>query len=126
MFDKTEIIEFFNRIINAPELKEQEIKQNVSKFYEYLELTQMCDEASLNKLSKIIICLNEILAIKKTVGYIDINTLLLAPEEQKRLVKRPRNQKHYNHYESGNNSSCGSTSYSSSCGASSPRYTSRC
>ena len=128
MFDETEIIEFFNRIINTSDLEEQEIKQNVAKFYEYLELTQMCEESSLNKLSKIITCLNEILTIKKTVGYIDINTLLLEPEEQKKLVKKPLNRKHYNHYESGRSSSCGSSSssYSSSCGTSSTRYTSRC
>ena len=122
MFDEQEIIEFFNRIINTPNLKDQEIKINVTKFYEYLVLTKMCEEESLTKLSKIVACLNEILSIKKTMGYIDISTLLLEPEEQKKLVKR--NKKHYGHYESSSSSSCGSSSYSSSCGSTS--YTSRC
>lgn len=117
MFDEQEIIEFFNRIINATDLKDQEIKINVTKFYEYLALTKMCDEESLEKLSKIVTCLSEILSLKKTLGYIDIASLLLEPEEQKKLVKRPQNKKHYNHYESSDSSS--------SCGTSS-RYTSRC
>ena len=32
MFDEQEIIEFFNRIINAPNLKEQEIKKTLQNF----------------------------------------------------------------------------------------------
>ena len=125
MFDEQEIIEFFNRIINTPNLKDQEIKINVTKFYEYLVLTKMCEEESLTKLSKIVACLNEILSIKKTMGYIDISTLLLEPEEQKKLVKRPQNKKHYGHYEASSSSSCGTSVSSSSCGSSS-RYNSRC
>ena len=117
MFDEQEIIEFFNRIINATDLKDQEIKINVTKFYEYLVLTKMCDEESLEKLSKIVMCLNEILSIRKTIGYIDIGTLLQEPEEPKRLTKRPQKKKHYNHYESSSSSSScgGTTSYSSHC-----------
>ena len=122
MFDEQEVIEFFNRIINAPNLKEQEIKQNITKFYEYLVLTKMCEGESLKKLNKIVVCLNEILAIKKAIGYMDINTLILEPEEQKRLIKQ--NKKHYGHYESSSSLSCGSSTYSSSCGSAS--YTRRC
>ena len=126
MFDNKDLIEFINRIINS-EQPEEEIKNNVIKFYEYLELTEMADETTSRKLSKIIACLDEILTLKKALGYIDINTLLLEPEEQKKLVKKPKKQKHYNHYERGSSSSCGSSSssYSDSCG-SSTRYTSRC
>ncbi len=116
MFDEQEIIEFFNRIINAPELKNQEIKSNVTKFYEYLVLTKMCDDETLTKLSKIITCLNEIITIRKTIGYIDINTLLQEPEIPKKLVKKAQNQKHYGHYESSSSSSsCGTSSYTSRC-----------
>lgn len=117
MFDEVEIIEFINRIINSENIKEQDIKHNIMKFYEYLELTQMCDEETSEKLSSIIRCLNEILILKRNLGYIDINNLLLEPEEQKKLVKRPKKNKHYNHYESSSSSSScgGSTRYSSSC-----------
>ena len=117
MFDEQEIIEFFNRIINAPNINNQEIKVNVTKFYEYLVLTKMCDEETLEKLSKIVICINEIITIKKTMGYIDIGTLLQEPETPKKLSKRPQSKKHYNHYESSSSSSScgGSTSYSSHC-----------
>lgn len=117
MFDEQEIIEFFNRIINAPELKNQEIKINVTKFYEYLVLTKMCNDETLAKLSKITTCLNEIITIRNTIGYIDINTLLQEPEQPRKLAKKPQKNKHYIHYESSDSSSsCGTTA----------RYTSRC
>ncbi len=122
MFEEQEVIEFFNRIINAPNLEEQEIKQNITKFYEYLVLTKMCSGSSLKRLNKIVVCLNEILAIRRAIGYMDINTLLLEPEEQKRLLKQ--NIKHYGHYESNRSTACGCTSYSNSCGSTS--YTRRC
>lgn len=122
MFDEQEVIEFFNRIINAPNLNNQEIKLNVTKFYEYLALTKMCDEESLEKLSKIVACINEILTIKKTMGHIDINNLLVEPETPKKLTKKPKNQKHYGYYVSSScgsssvsSSSCGTTTYSSHC-----------
>ncbi len=128
MFDVEEIIEFFNRIINTSNISDQEIKVNVIKFYEYLVLTKMCDEESIKKLSKIVACLSEILAIKKAIGYIDINNLLIEPQEPKKLTKTPKKNRHYNHYESDGPSFCGSSSssssYSSSCGSAS--YTRRC
>ena len=136
MFDENEIIEFFNRIINAPELKEEEIETNVTKFYEYLALTNMCDEETLTKLSKIITCIHEIITIKKTIGYIDIRSLLLAePDKPLKLVKKPIDIKHYNHYVDDDYvSGCGgrpnSTTIrrSNSCGGSSnvTAYTKRC
>ena len=131
MFDETEIIEFFNRIINAPELKEEEIEANVAKFYDYLVLTHMCDEESLTKLHKLVTCLHEIITIKNTIGYIDVNSLLQAEEEKPmKLTKKPRKKpqpKHYNHYHDDDYSSgCGGRPNqttvrrsSSSCGGSS-------
>ena len=116
MFEEKEIIEFFNRIINSPSISEEEINNNVTKFYEYLILTKMCDDELIEKISKIIACLNEILKIKRTMGYIDVNVLIQKSSNQKRLVMKPQNR-HYNHYES--------SSSSSSCG-SSTRHTSRC
>lgn len=138
MFDETEVIEFFNRIINAPDLSNQEIKTNVTKFYEYLVLTKMCDEESLTRLSKIVNCLNEIIVIKNQFGSIDVNNLLLEQDKTKKLVKKPKKQttKHYNHYVdddyvSGcagrpNVTTVRKSLSSSSCGCSSSSYTSRC
>ena len=118
MFDETEIIEFFNRIINAPQLNEEEIETNVTKFYDYLELTQMCDEETLSKLYKIVRCIDSIITIKKTMGYIDVRSLLNAePEQHMKLTKKPKKTtqtKHYNHYHSSSSSGCGGNSSSSS------------
>ena len=52
MFDEQKTIEFFNRIINAPEIADEEIEANVAKFHEYLSLTHMCDEETLAKLDE--------------------------------------------------------------------------
>ena len=124
MFDEQKTIEFFNRIINAPEISDEEIEANVAKFHEYLSLTHMCDEDTLEKLGKIVECLHEILVIRNTIGYVDVSTLLLAePEPQMRLTKKPKKTtqtKHYNHYHSSSSSGCGGdSSSSSSCGGSS-------
>lgn len=98
MFDENEIIEFFNRIINATDLNASDIKTNVTKFYDYLVLTKMCDEETLIKLSKIVVCINEILKIKSTIGYIDIGNLLLESDKQKTFYKTRNDDKHYGHY----------------------------
>jgi len=130
MFDYEEIIEFINRLINAPELEKEDIKKNVSKFIEYLEVTKMTDEKTISKLKKIISCLGELLTIKKAMGCVDIRSLLSEqPDTPMKLTKKPKNtsQKHYNHYSRGTSSGCGGSDdyYSSSCGGSST-YTSRC
>ena len=129
MFNETEIIEFFNRIINAPQLNEEEIETNVTKFYDYLELTHMCDDETLTKLHKIVTCIASIINIKNTMGYIDVNSLLKAePEQPMKLIKKPKKQqpKHYNHFHQETVSSCGvsRTVSSSGCGGSSPESSS--
>lgn len=116
MFEKREVMEFINRIINASNISEEEIIQNVTNFYEYLVLTKMCDDDLLEKISKIISCLSEILIIKCCFGYVDVNVLLLKPDSEKKLVKKPQNKKHYGHYESSDSSSfCGTTRVVSRC-----------
>ena len=102
MFDEKEIIEFFNRIINAPNLKEEEIETNVTKFHQYLVLTKMCTEETLDKVAKIVQCIKELLKIKKTLGFIDIRTLLAEkPEQPMKLSKKPRKRTTRTHYSSG-------------------------
>lgn len=139
MFEKDTIIEFFNRIINTPDIKESDIKQNVIKFYEYLEFTKMCDEDTLDDLQKIVACINEIITIRNAMGYIDVRTLLLKDKEQPmKLTKRPRkntSRKHYNHYEDDDyvsgcggrpNSSTVRRSISSGCSSSGSVHVNRC
>lgn len=112
-----DILEFFNRIINSDEISEEEIKTNIKKFYTYLELTKMCSDEELEKLSKIVICINEILVLKKTLGHVDVNTLL-DNNKQYKLTRKNTTNRHYNHIEEDYSSSCG--------GSSRTRYTSRC
>jgi hypothetical protein len=109
------IIEFFNRIINSNEVSNEEIKVNVKKFYSFLELSKMCDNETLAKLRKIIICIDEILVLKRNIGYVDIESLV-NDNKQYNLSKKSTNR-HYRHYEE---------KYSSSCGGSTTRYTNRC
>ncbi|MBR3898473.1 MAG: hypothetical protein IKJ43_04265 [Bacilli bacterium] len=116
MFNEEEIIEFINRIINSPNIDDSEIKTNITKFYEYIVLTNMCDDETLKKVSTIIECLNEILALKKKIEYIDVNSLISKSNNPKNYQKIPNNR-HFCHYESGGySSSCGSSrTYSSHC-----------
>ena len=117
------IIEFINRIINSPKGNNKDIKNNIILFRDYLALTQMTDQGTIDKVDKIIACLDSILNIKNNLGFIDIATIINAPTEKgKRLRKVPITQqeyvdKHYNHY----HSSCGTTTVDS-CGSS---YSSR-
>lgn len=87
MFNGGDVIEFFNRIINTPELGDEEVKENVSKFYNYLCLTKMCSEEALKQLYKIVNCISEIIVIRKEIGYFDVKTLLFPkkPEDNKEV-----------------------------------------
>jgi len=119
MFQEEQIIEFLNRIINAEEVNLEDIKTNVMKFYEYLILTKMCKQTTLEKVKRVIDSLDSILAIRVNFGYIDISNiikqtkenLIQKPEDQKRYVKRyttPQEERHYSHYSERYSSSCGS------------------
>ncbi len=124
MFIEQDIIEFINRIINSNKSNNSEIKNNIIKFRDYLVLTQMTDQETIDKVDKIISCLDSLLHIKNSLGFIDISAIINAPTEKgKKLRKVPITQreyadKHYNHYERDNSSSscysCGSSSTSRS------------
>lgn len=124
MFIETDIIEFINRIINSNKSNNSEIKNNIIKFRDYLVLTQMTDQETIDKVDKIISCLDSIINIKNSLGFIDISVIINAPTEKgKKLRKVPITQreyadKHYNHYERDDSStscySCGSSSTSRS------------
>ena len=125
MFVGTDVIEFINKIINQSDVKDKDkVKQNITKFREYLRLTCMCDEATLTDVDLILSCIDELMILKSKLGIVDVMSIFEGREETKqprRLAKTRQSlydEKHYRHYSSSNNSSCGSSSssYSSSCG----------
>ena len=125
MFVGTDVIEFINKIINQSDVKDKDkVKQNITKFREYLRLTCMCDETTLTDIDLILSCIDELMVVKSKLGNVDVMSIFEGREENKqprRLAKTRQSlydEKHYRHYSSGSNSSCGSSSptYSSSCG----------
>jgi hypothetical protein len=125
MFVGTDVIEFINKIINQSDVKDKDkVKQNITKFREYLRLTCMCDETTLTDIDLILSCIDELMVVKSKLGIVDVMSIFEGREETKqprRLAKTRQSlydEKHYRHYSSSNNSSCGSNSpsYSSSCG----------
>ncbi len=144
MFKYNEIVEFFNRIINVPDLEDEEVKGNIVKFYEYLELTRMCDDESLKRLSRVISCLDELLSIKRKMGYVDTRSLLSSTQQEMtlqeptyeqeeptqeptyehegtiKLTKKPKPldlPNHYRHIRRASSGNCGVTETSSNCGS---------
>lgn len=135
MFLQVDVIEFINKIINQSNVKDKEsIKNNITKFREYLRLTQMADEVTLAEIDIILDCLNELMVLKNKLGDVDVTMIFQGREESKdkpKGLKKTRqsfyDEKHYRHYQRDYTSSCSSTpSRSSSCGGSSPSYTSSC
>lgn len=141
MFVGNDVIEFINKIINQSDVKDKgQVKQNITKFREYLRLTCMADEATLTDIDLILSCIDEIMVVKSKLGNVDVMSIFECREgtktQPRRLVKTRQSsydEKHYRHYSGGSNSSCGSTttrssscgstpSYSSSCGGSGPTY----
>ena len=141
MFVNNDVIEFINKIINQSDIKDkQQVKQNITKFREYLRLTCMADEATLSDIDLILSCIDELMIVKSKLGNVDVMSIFEDKEktnsQPRRLAKTRQSsydEKHYRHYSVGSNSSCGSSvarsnscgstpSYSSSCGGSSPTY----
>ena len=141
MFVGTDVIEFINKIINQSDVKDKQlVKQNITKFREYLRLTCMADEATLTDIDLILSCIDELMVVKSKLGNVDVMSIFEGREETKtqsrRLAKTRQSsydEKHYRHYQrdytstcsstSSRSSSCGSTpAYSSSCGGSGPTY----
>lgn len=135
MFEQDNIIEFINKIINYDDDKtSEETQENLRKFRSYLELTQMCDSDTLDKVDKVLECYDSLVDIKRSFGFVDVSSLFDNEKKDtvRRLVKKrevPRRtqvrdeyeDKHYHHY----SSSYQQPSYSSGCGGS-PSYSSGC
>jgi hypothetical protein len=134
MFVGTDVIEFINKIINQSDLRDkQQVKQNITKFREYLRLTCMADEATLTDIDLILSCIDELMVVKSKLGSVDVMSIFEGRGETKtqprRLAKTKQSsydEKHYRHYSGGSNSSCGSSSFSSSNCGSTPSYSSSC
>ena len=131
MFVGTDVIEFINKIINQSDVKDKvQVKQNITKFREYLRLTCMADDITLSDIDLIISCIDELMVVKSKLGNVDVMSIFEGREETKtqprRLAKTKQSsydEKHYRHYSRGSSSSCSSTSsYSSSCGGSRSTY----
>ena len=134
MFVSNDVIEFINKIINQSDIKDkQQVKQNITKFREYLRLTCMADEATLSDIDLILSCIDELMVVKSKLGNVDVVSIFDTKDKsnQPRKLAKTRqsiyDEKHYRHYSSNNNSSCGSTpARSSNCGTSTPTYSSNC
>ena len=142
MFVGNDVIEFINKIINQSDVKDKnQVKQNITKFREYLRLTCMADDTTLTDIDLILSCIDELMIVKSKLGNVDVMSIFEGREDTKtqprRLAKTKQSsydEKHYRHYSGGRSSSCGSTptrssscgsdsiSYSSSCGGSGPTY----
>ena len=146
MFKKEDILEFLTRIIknsNGNNIKTS--KESIEKFKEYLMLTTMCDENTLNAITNVTNCFEELVNIYIKTGICDLTPIFnpkeknaeITPEETSVLVKKrafdkPYQEKHYDRYIPTNRnytSTCQSSSsrnsYGSSCG-SGGSYGSRC
>lgn len=120
MFNCDDIIEFMNKIINQTDIDDRStVQNNLVQFRNYLELTKMCDKKTLDKVDKVMDCMDSIFDLKSKLGFVDVTSLFNNPMSGsgKRLVKRiipdtEYEDKHYRHY----SSSYHDTSYSSGCG----------
>ena len=105
MFARNDIIQFISRIIiNVKEKKEA--RENILKFRRYLELTQMADAKTLEKIDKIVICLDSILQIKQVMDSLDTE----------QFIRNILNEEEYTDHV------VYTTAYSYKCGESDPNY----
>lgn len=95
MLDEEQVLEFLNMIINTPGISKEEIKKGISFFRNSFILNNMCDADFQNKMSRILSCLDAIIMIKETFGYVNLPALLLEPEMHKQKIKSNRNRQRY-------------------------------
>ena len=140
LFLENDLIEFINKLINKSSQNKEEIKTNITQFQDYLKLTKMASDDTIQNIEQVVSCLDEVLTLKEKLGTFDITTLFPGEEAQQKKVKvkektkeyepsttktppTPYVEKHYHHYESYtpsyiSSSSCGGgggSSYRSSC-----------
>lgn len=134
MFNDNDLIEFVGKIINAGDSSNvSAIKENMTKFREYLDLTKMCSNEVLQEIDIVIGCTDELIALKKKLGSVDVGTIIKQDDEAKLVAEKSIGSKtininqydsrHYSHY--GSVSYDTNSSYSSGCGGGSS-YRSHC
>lgn len=101
MFERKDLIDFVEKIINQSTQKE-ETKRNLKQFRNYLDLTKMADDNTLNDLDQVIDCTDELLTIKEKLGSCNISTLLenTTSDKPKKKAKRKKETIHYHNYHS--------------------------
>lgn len=114
MFLEENIVEFVSRIIDETK-NDEELKENITKFKDYLRLTKMGSEKSIKWIEQVLDCLPEIMTLRKKLSVIDVVTLIPFKDEDKIKIKQKKyrnayEEKHYHHYESSSSSNCGSSS----------------
>lgn len=118
MFLGNDILDFINKIIDLKDTKTEEKVKLIKEFKNYLKLTKMADEQTMNCVDKVVKCLPEICTLKEKMGFFDLNMIL--KEDKKTIEKndetrakklvRTYEEKHYKHYQSDTSDSCGSGS----------------
>lgn len=137
MFKNEDVLEFLTRIVkNSNSQNLEKSKESIEKFTEYLRLTTMCDEKTLNAIANVSECFDELVAIYEKTGVCNLNLIFNSKNKidskdeeieeektpvlvKKRTFDKPYQEKHYDRYistKSNYGSSCGSGgSYGSSC-----------
>lgn len=134
MFNDNDLLEFIGKIINKGDSSDVSvIKDNMTKFRDYLELTKMCSNEVLQGMDIVIGCTDELVALKDKIGSIDISSIIKQKDETKASKEKiigskkksigQYEDKHYCHY--GTISYDTPSYYSSSCGGGSS-YRSHC
>ena len=124
MFLEENIIEFINKIIyESKEQRITDVKNNIEQFKNYLELTKMGSQKSIEWIGSVADCLPELIALSKKINDIDVS--LIIPFEGQTAIKNKTklktktiqddyDKKHYSHYNSYSSSNCGSSSSTNS------------
>ena len=99
MFERQDLIDFVEKIINQS-IQKEEIKRNLKQFRSYLDLTKMADNHTLSDLDQVIDCINELLTIKEKFGSCNLIALLenTTSDKPKKKVKREKESIHYRDY----------------------------
>ena len=127
MFDVENLNEFVNRMFDNAIKSNSSAKMGLTNFRRYLLETSMCDDEYLKVLAKVILCSDELLALKKKIPNLDVVSFIedsISKENKSTCTKQKAKGTKKNSSVITSNSCMGSSVTSSRCGLSS--YTDRC
>lgn len=88
MFKNEDILEFLTRIIkNSNDNNSETSKESIEKFKEYLMLTTMCDEDTLNAITNVASCFEELVNIYEKTGICDLTPIFNQKEKREKETK---------------------------------------